>query len=205
MSARDKIMKIIIISILASLCSSLFAETTPLELEERYLEKRAVLLTEKRDALLAIRAEGEQKGVEKEFDKKLQQMKRELLKKAGDHIEFANVLKWITDGNLKEEMPFDIIEYLENPDRVFETYNTFSVPVEKRSLVQISFKEGRQYRDGRPGPYRLKKEGEFGVRRSRPLKNGGTGTDVIQYDIYTHKFIKPGVSTNFMWLKKRLN
>jgi hypothetical protein len=44
-----KIMKIIIISILASFCCSLFAEITPLELEELYLEQRASLLTEKRD------------------------------------------------------------------------------------------------------------------------------------------------------------
>lgn len=199
----DKVMKRIIISILASLCSSLFAEMTPLELEERYLEKRSVLLTEKCDALQAINTEGKRKGVEKEFDQKLQQMKRELLMKASEDAEFAPVVALIEAGNLKEEMPFDIIEYIGNPSRVFETYNTFSVPVEKRSLVQISFKEGRQYRDGQLGPYRLKKEGEFGFRRSRPLKNGGTGTDVIQYDIYTHHFVKPGVSTNFMWLKKK--
>jgi len=124
-------MKPIFISILAALCSSLFADITPLELEELYLEQRASLLTEKRDALQAIGMDDEKRAIEKEFDLKLQQMKRELLKKAVDNVEFAKASKLIAAGNLKEEMPFDIIEYIENPNRVFETYNTFSVPVGK--------------------------------------------------------------------------
>lgn len=111
------------------------------------------------------------------------------------HYKFVS--KMVAKDSLKQVIPFKLTSYL--TIHTFETYNTFSVPVEKRKLVNLQFKsDGWQYTDGQQGQYQYTLESLTSFRRSRPLKGGGTGTDVIHYNPLLNRFEKN--KNLFMWI-----
>lgn len=112
------------------------------------------------------------------------------------HLDF--VREMVAKDDIGKALPFALDAYL--PFHVFETYNTFSVPVERRKLVTLEFKkDGWQYTDGKRGAYQYRMVTPTSFRRTRPLKGGGVGTDVIEYNPLKNRFEKKGGL--FMWMR----
>ncbi len=191
-------MKILLLFI--TVTCSLFSDANNLKIEQDYLNLRAQLLTKRQGALVAANSEQEKVKIKNRYTMVFNQSKKLLVKNLPEESELK---VWIEKGELSLTLPFDIIKFIEQENHTFVTYNTFTKPVDKRSIVRIAFRDGRQVTipESKNCNYTYKKEGEFGFRRTRPLAGGGVGSDVIKYNIFTNTFFKDNIKEPFMTLE----
>lgn len=186
-----------------SLVASLMAQQkTPLSIEKNYLDQRANLIS-LQQANSKLVEDSVKRNVMTErlaimFSSNQESAMNALatLDNKSHEPHSLWLMKVIKEDTLTKKMPFDLVKYL--PRHTFQTYNTFTLPVEKRTLVTLQFKaDGWQYTNGKKGQYQYKMESPTSFRRTRPLKGGGFGTDVISYNPLKNRFEKNGKL--FMW------
>lgn len=182
---------------------SLLAEVNELTIEQNYLNLRAELLTKRQGTLLAANSDQEKLAISSRYTKIFNKGKTALVKELA---ESSALRVWIEKGDLSLTLPFDIIKFIEQENHTFVTYNTFTKPVDKRSIVKIAFRNGKQETipASKNCNYTYKKEGAFGFRRTRPLDGGGVGSDVIKYNIFTNTFFKDNIQEPFMKISTSL-